>query len=83
MENSVIDIANIKKTYPDEWVLLGNPKMDESDIDVISGIPIFHSKDKKEVCYLGRDKTENYSTVTIIYTGLLRKNRKNGILRRL
>jgi hypothetical protein len=52
----LIDIADIKILYPDEWVLIGNPIMDDSKIDVLSGIPLFHSKDKREVCYIGRDK---------------------------
>jgi len=35
-----INIADMKNLYPDEWVLLGNPMMDESKIDVLSGIPL-------------------------------------------
>ncbi|WP_395052387.1 hypothetical protein [Flavobacterium sp.] len=81
MENT--SIKEIKNLFPDEWVLLGNPTMDESQIDVISGVPIFHSKDKKEVCYLGRTMTDNFKTVTIIYAGNIKKIRTNGILRRL
>jgi hypothetical protein len=34
MENP-IDISDIKVLYPDEWVLLGNPILDESKLDVI------------------------------------------------
>ena len=44
-----LTITDIKNLYPEEWVLLGNPIMDESKIDVLEGIPLFHSKDKKEV----------------------------------
>lgn len=43
-----INIADIKALYPDEWVLLGNPTMDDSKIDIIAGVPLFHSKDKKK-----------------------------------
>ena len=43
----LINISEIKNLYPDEWVLIGNPNMDESKLDVISGIPLYHSKDKK------------------------------------
>ena len=32
--------------------------MDDDRINVILGIPILHSKDKKEVCYLGRNQTQ-------------------------
>jgi hypothetical protein len=80
----VISISDIKVLYPEEWVLLGNPIMDDSKIDVISGIPLFHSKDKKEVCYIGRDKTSNYDKITIIYTGTFRPSRKiTGIFNRI
>ena len=41
----LINISDIKNLYPNEWVLLGNPIMDESKIDVLEGIPLFHSKE--------------------------------------
>lgn len=72
----LLNIAEIKKLYPNEWVLLGNPIMDDSKIDVLSGIPLFHSKDKKEVCYIGRYKTSNFNKITLIYTGSFRPTRK-------
>ncbi len=64
-----LDIDLIKKMYPDEWVLIGNPIMDEPELNVLSGIPILHSKDKKELYYLGKSKTDNYETITVVYTG--------------
>ena len=64
--------------------MLGNPIMDESKIDVLEGIPLFHSKDKKEVCYIGRDKTANFDKITLIYTGKFRPIRKiTGIFNRI
>jgi hypothetical protein len=83
MEN-LIEISDIKVLYPDEWVLLGNPILDESKLDVISGIPLFHSKDKKEVCYIGRDKTSDFDKITIIYNGSFLPARKiTGIFNRM
>jgi len=80
----IINIDEIKALYPDEWVLLGNPMMDDSKLDVLSGIPLFHSKDKKEVCYLGRDKTSNFEKITLIYTGTFKSTRKiTGIFNRI
>jgi hypothetical protein len=76
----LINIEDIKALYPDEWVLLGNPIMDDAKIDVLSGIPLFHSKDKKEVCYIGRDKTSNFDKITLIYTGTFRPTRKIATL---
>ena len=72
----IVNMADIKTLYPDEWVLLGNPFMDESKIDVLSGVPLFHSKDKKEVCYISRDKTSNFDKITLIYTGTFKPARK-------
>ena len=71
-----LDIGDIKKLYPDEWVLLGNPVMDDSKIDVLSGIPIYYSKDKKEACYIGRDKTTAFEKITLIFTGTFKHIRK-------
>lgn len=80
----LVNIAEIKSLYPNEWVLLGNPIMDESKIDVLSGIPLFHSKDKKEVCYIGREKTSNFEKITLVYTGTFRPARKiTGIFNRI
>lgn len=81
MENSFITIDQVKKLYPDEWVLLGNPEIENSII--LGGVVLYHSKDKKEVCYIGRDRTADFSKVTIAYAGDLKKNRKIGILRRI
>lgn len=71
-----ININEIKNLYPDEWVLLGNPVMDGSKIHVLSGIPIYHSKDQKEVCYIGRDKTSEFDKITLIFTGTFKSVRK-------
>ncbi|MEI7676517.1 MAG: hypothetical protein WCJ03_07040 [Bacteroidales bacterium] len=80
----LLNITKIKELYPEEWVLLGNPVMDESKLDVLEGIPLYHSKDKKEVCYIGRDKTSEYSKITLIYTGDFKSTRKiTGIFNRV
>lgn len=81
MDNRYIGFDELKKLYPDEWVLLGNPEM--KNTLVLGGIVLYHSKDKKEVCYIGRDKTSNFSTVTITFAGDIKQYRKIGILKRL
>lgn len=80
----LLSLNDLKSKYPDEWVLLGNPVKDTNGIDVLSGIPLYHSKDKKEVCYIGREKTEGYKKITLIYTGSFKPTRKiTGIFRRV
>ena len=81
MENSFLDFDELKKLYPNEWVLLGDPKM--KNTSVVGGIVLYHSKDKKEVCYIGRDKTADYSTVTIAFAGDLKQHRRIGILKKI
>ena len=81
MDNSFIAIDELKRIYPDEWILLGNPEI--KNTTVLGGVVLYHSKDKKEVCYIGRDKTANYNTVTIAYAGNLKHHRKIGILKRI
>lgn len=71
-----LEINDIKNLFPNEWVLVGNPVMDDRKIDVLSGIPIYHSKDKKEVCYNGRDMTSSYDKITILFTGIFKPTRK-------
>lgn len=80
----LLSLSAIKYSYPNEWVLVGNPIMDESKIEVLEGIPLFHSQDKKEVCYIGRDKTSNFDKITLIYTGNFKPARKiTGIFNRI
>jgi hypothetical protein len=71
----LLSINEIKQQFPDEWVLIGNPVWDTNKLKVLSGIPIYHSKDKTEVCYIGRDKTEGYDKITLIYTGTIQHKR--------
>ena len=81
METAFVLMDELKVLYPDEWLLLGNPEM--RNTTVLGGTLLYHSKDKKEVCYIGRDKTKNFSKVTIAYAGDLKQARKIGILKRL
>ena len=79
-----LNITEIKNLYPNECVLIGEPEMDSTKIDVLAGIPIYHSRDKQEVCYIGRDKTSEYNKKTLIYSGTFRLIRKiTGFLNRI
>lgn len=79
-----VNISDIKNLYPNEWVLIGNPIKTEDGVDFIAAIPIFHSKDKKEVCYIGREKTKGFDKISLIYTGNFNPTRKlTGVFRKL
>jgi hypothetical protein len=79
--NPYLSISEINALFPNEWILLGNPST--NDLDVLGGIVLYHSKDKKEVCYLGREKIKSYNMSTLIYAGDMKPMRKLGILKRL
>ncbi len=80
----LLNLVEIKSLFPNEWVLIGNPVMGENKLSVLAGIPIYHSRDKKEVCYMGKEKTARYDKITLIYTGTFKPSRKiTGIFNRI
>ena len=81
MENTYQTLAEIRTFLPNEWVLLGNPIIAKSK--VLGGFVLYHSADKKEVCYIGRDKVGEYEKITLVYSGILKSRRKIGIIKRL
>jgi hypothetical protein len=77
-------MSEIKSSYPDQWVLVGNPEMDKQELHVLSGLVALHSKDKKEVCYLGAELVKRFDTYMILYTGEPRPARRlTGIFSRI
>ena len=62
-----VTIDEVKKSYPDEWILLGNPEVNEQKQAILSGVLLYHSPDKREVCYLGRPLTEDYEKVALFF----------------
>jgi hypothetical protein len=45
---AVMTAKEMKRSFPSEWVLVGDPKLDES-MEVEAGTVVFHSKDRDEV----------------------------------
>ncbi len=80
----ILTINEIKAQYPDEWVLVANPTMDSEELRVLAGFPALHSKDKKEVCYLGAELVKKFDTYMIVFTGAPRPARRlTGIFNRI
>jgi len=46
MDNSYITFDDLKKLYPDEWILLGDPKM--KNTSVLGGIVFTTARTKKK-----------------------------------
>ena len=77
-----LTMQQIKNQYPDEWVLVGNPDLSNPHMTgsikkrLITGVVLYHSKDKRALGYNAKFVTSDYLTITIIFTGEVPKNRK-------
>ena len=55
MTIETLPFETIKQLYPNEWVLLGDPELDNADTlgsivsKLMSGVVLFHSQDKREL----------------------------------
>jgi hypothetical protein len=84
MENTVanyerVGIDDMKRSYPDEWILLGNPEMDEQKQKILSGIVLYHSPDKREVAYLGSPMVKNYKTTAHFFNRVTPRGKRDVI----
>jgi len=77
---NILNYSELIAKYPNEWILLANPSY--NNLEIINGILLYHSKDKREVCYKGRDKTFGFERIIIIYTGNITSHRKIGIMKK-
>jgi hypothetical protein len=68
-----LSIDDIKQRYPDEWVLLGNPRIEKTAI--LGGVVVYHSSDKRDLVK-GRDALKGFALSTWTYTGTFPKNRR-------
>ena len=72
-------IDEIKAQYPDEWILLGNPEFTEDKQRVVSGIVVYHSADKREVCYLGRELMKRYDKGMLYFNRVSPREKRSVI----
>ncbi|MFQ5627194.1 MAG: hypothetical protein ACE5I1_00420 [bacterium] len=69
MERMIFD--EIKKSYPDEWVLLADPETDEI-LNLLSGIVVAHSTNRDDIYKRQLNLKGDYA---IEYTGEIAKNK--------
>lgn len=72
---ATMTFEEMKRQFPDEWVLVGNPEKDESGVLVLSGIPVCHHPDKRELEVISRSLRKNYPRLRVVYTGVFPKTR--------
>ena len=76
-----LSIEQIKKAYPNQWVLIGNPELKEPEINgsiiskLIRGIVLFASKDKREIGYKAQEVRGEVEKTACVFTGEIAQNR--------
>ena len=74
-------IEDIKASYPDEWILLGNPvRRSEQEMAILSGVVLYHSPDKREVAYLGRPRIEGYEKTAMFFNRVTPRPKRQAIV---
>jgi hypothetical protein len=64
VKKEIMSFEDIKKQYPNEWVLIGNPEYRNPEINeaivhkIVSGVLLLHSMDKREIGYKAKDVKE-------------------------
>ncbi len=77
-----LTIDQIRTEYPDQWVLVGNPDLGDSRkvgsvvSKLVSGIVLYHSKDKREIAYKAKELTAGVERFACIFTGEILANRR-------
>lgn len=78
----VLTKEQIMAQYPDEWVLIGNPELRGDNFvgpivqKLLSGMVLYHSKDKREIAYKTQELVRGMERFACIYTGAVLKNRR-------
>jgi hypothetical protein len=63
-------MEEIKNSYKSEWILIENPETDEN-LEIRSGIILWHSKDRDELYRKARELKPRHSVV--VFTGSIQK----------
>jgi hypothetical protein len=69
METTFLTIEQMKAQYPDQWLLVANPKTDEN-LDLLEGKVIAHSADCQQIYdAIAQERNTRTGTLSIEYTG--------------
>ena len=73
-----LSIEAIREMYPNEWVLLAEPR--KNGIEILGGIVLLHEADKRNMALRARDLVKKHANVTHFFTGKLPKRSSLGLL---
>ena len=79
----VLSIEEIRNQFPNQWVLIANPEVNNSEVlqpivyRILRGIVLLANKDKRELSLRTNEARQGYESITCIWTGEFPKNRKS------
>ncbi len=79
IDDEIIAWEDIKKQYPDEWVVIGNPTFD--GMKILKGTVLAHHPDKRVASIEGGERREGFKKFTVSFTGQIKSNAHIGLLR--
>jgi hypothetical protein len=77
-----LTIEEIRNQYLEQWVLIGNPELRNSEIlepivyKMLRGVVLLANKDKLTLSLQAKDARQGYDSISCIWTGEFPKNRK-------
>ncbi|MBX2929122.1 MAG: hypothetical protein KF852_14895 [Saprospiraceae bacterium] len=75
-----IAVSDLKKLYPDQWVLLANPQ--KKGAVLLGGIVLVHDRDKREFALKAKDLIKEHPGVTHFYTGVIPRHAHVGLAKK-
>jgi hypothetical protein len=79
IDDEIIAWEDIKKQYPDEWVVIGNPIFD--GMKILKGTVLAHHPDKRVASIEGGERRDGFKKFTVLFTGEIKSNTHIGLLR--
>ena len=73
-------IEDIKASYPDEWILLGNPEINEYEQEILSGVVLYHSPDKRELAYRDKPLLKEYKKTAQFFNRVTPRREKRHVI---
>jgi len=73
-------IEDIKASYPDEWILLGNPVRNEREMAILSGVVLYHSPDKRELAYRDKPLLKKYKRKALFFNRVTPREKRHAII---
>ena len=73
-------IEKIKETYPDEWLVLGNPVMSDDGQQILAATVLYHNSDKRKLARMDKPMLNQYKHIALRYNKISIKKRQCNLM---